>query len=524
MNNRSLSRAVALCLAVLPLGVAAHGPEDASREALGKVSFPTSCGARVQPAFERGVAALHSYWFPEAKKAFEAVLAQEPACAMAHWGIAVALLENSLSAPPPAADLEAAWATLERARALGTATPRERDWIEAVSAYYRDHDKVAVDLRLAAYTRALEEMTRRYPGDDEVWSFYALMLQASAPKSDKTYANQRKSAEILERLFAKNPQHPGAAHYLIHAYDYPPLADKGIRAAGLYAKIAPAAPHARHMPSHIYSMVGMWEESVASNRAALDARPDYYHAMDFMTYAYLQMGQDAKAHAMLAEMRAVAGGAPVKQGHTAVASIPARCALERGDWKAAAALPVTDLRLAHADSLTRFARGLGMARAGNLVGARAEVTALKELKQSLDKSSSYWAARTEEQVYAVSAWIARAEGDRERSETLMRAAADGEDASVKHVQMENRLYPMRELLADLLLENGKSREALDTYRAALAETPNRYRALYGAAVAANAVGERAAAASYSRSLVELTRNADGGRPEIARAREMLARQ
>jgi len=333
-----------------------------------------------------------------------------------------------------------------------------------------------------------------------------------------------KSAEILERMVAKHPEHPGASHYLIHAYDFPPLAQKGLDAAGKYAMIAPAAPHARHMPSHIYSMVGMWEESIVSNRSALDVRPDYYHAMDFMAYAYLQLGLDAKARAMLEEMRRVVGDKPVTQNHTAVACIPARIPLERGDWAGAAALPITDLKQAHADSLTRFARGLGMARAGNLAGARSEIDALKTLKQSLDKTSTYWAARTEEQIYAVSAWVALAEGDKERAEALMRAAADREDASVKNVQMENRLYPLRELYADLLFEIGKPAEALKNYQVSLNETPNRYRGLYGEAVAAQAAGDKAAARKYFEALVALTKNADNPRPEIARAREYLAQK
>ena len=514
---------VAACMSpVLP--VAAHGPDDAGWEVVGKVSFPTSCDPKVQALFERGVAKLHSYWFPEATKTFDAVLQEDSGCVMAYWGKAVTLLENSLAAPPPLKNLEEASALLGKARTIGAKTQREQDWIDAIDRYYRDYDKVPLDQRLAAYTDALQAMTVRYSDDMEVWIFYALMLQASAPSSDRTYANQRKSAEILERMVAKAPEHPGATHYLIHAYDYPPLADKGIAAAGRYAKIAPAAPHARHMPSHIYSMVGMWQESIDSNRSSLDARPDYFHAMDFMTYAYLQLGQDAKARAMVDEMRRVLGGKPAAQFNTAIACIPARIPLERGDWAAAAALPITDLKVAHADSLTRFARGLGMARSGNLAGARGEVDALKALKQSLDKSSPYWAARTEEQIYAVSAWVARAEGERDRAETLMSAAADGEDASVKNVQMENRLYPMRELYADLLLEDGKPTDALREYTASLRETPNRYRGLYGAALAADAIGDRATAVRHFEALMALTKNADNPRPEIGRAREYLARK
>jgi tetratricopeptide (TPR) repeat protein len=476
----------------------------------------------VQKTFETAVAMLHSYWFPESEKTFKAVLKDDPQCAMAYWGLAVTYLDNSLAYPPSAKNVAMAVEALDKARAVGAKTERERDWLEAIGAYYKDNDKVPLDDRLAAYTRVLEKMTVKYPDDYEVWVFYALMLQSSAPKDDRTYANQRKSAEILERLFAKAPQHPGAAHYLIHAYDFPPLAEKGISAAGKYAKIAPAAPHARHMPSHIYSMVGLWEDSIVSNRSALEARPDYFHAMDFMTYAYLQLGQEAKARGMLDEMRTVIGDKPVTTNHTAIAALPARFHLERGDWKGAASLPVTDLKMAHADSLTRFARGIGMARSGDLAGAKAEVEALKALKASLDKTSKYWAARTEDQMFAVSAWIAKAEGDKARAEQLMKAAADSEDASVKNVQMENRLYPLREMYADLLLENGKAAEALANFKVSLAETPNRYRGLYGAAMAAHASGDKAAAKKYYEALAALSKNADGPRPELARAREVIA--
>jgi tetratricopeptide (TPR) repeat protein len=270
----------------------------------------------------------------------------------------------------------------------------------------------------------------------------------------------------------------------------------------------------------------MWEESIASNRSSLEVQPDYYHAMDFMTYAYLQLGQDAKARAMVEEMRTVFAQRGLgATGFTALAAIPARCPLERGDWAAAAALPITTIGTGQADSLTRFARGLGMARSGDLAGARAEIEALTSLKQGLQKiNQSYWVARTDEQIYAVSAWIARAEGDRERAEKLMRAAADGEDGSVKSVQMENRLYPLRELYAEMLLENNKPAEALVQFETGLRETPKRYRALYGAGMAAHASGDRAKASRHLAALVELSKGADGPRPEIAKAKELLAQR
>jgi tetratricopeptide (TPR) repeat protein len=503
-------------------------PSLAQEDKLGKVTFPTSCDPGVQARFERGVAMLHSYWFIQARKTFEAVLQQDPNCAMAYWGIAVDLLGNTLVAPPPLKNLQTAWEALDKARALGPKTQRERDWIEALSAYYRDHDKIPLDARLLAYTRAMEQLTQRYPDDFEAWVFYALTLQASASPADKTYANQLKSAAILEKLLRKDPQHPGVAHFLIHAYDYPPLAEKGLPAARRYAGLAPAASHARHMPSHIYSVLGLWEESIASNRSALEIQPDYYHASDFIVYAHLQLGQDAKAKAMIEQAAKTADtGTRVVTivNFTAFAAMPARYALERGDWKGAAALPITSTQFPAADSLTRFARGLGMARGGDLAGAKREIQAMQELRTALEKSNqSYWADRTVEQVLAVSAWVAYAEGAREQAAKLLRAAADGEDGSVKHVAMENRLYPMRELLGDLLLQMGQAAPALQEYEASLKENPNRYRGLYGAALSAEAAGDRQKAAGYFERIVALSRNADTPRPELARARAFLGQR
>src|SRR5262245_1842523 len=511
---------VALTLIAVVLVLVTLTVPALAQDKLGKVSFPTTCDAAVQPQFERGVAMLHSYWFTEARKVFDAIVPQDPGCAMAYWGLAVNYLGNSLAASPSPKDAAAASEALEKGRAAGAKTERERDWIEAIGAYYRDHDKTPVTTRLAAYTRAMEEMTQRYPDDFEAWTYYALTLQASAPKNDKTYANQLKSAEILERLFRQNSEHPGVAHYLVHAYDYPPLADKGIKMAALYARIAPAAPHARHMPSHIYSMVGMWEDSIASNRSALEIQPDYHHATDFTVYAYLQLAQDAKAKTLVDAIstlpRQESAAIPTQ---TAIAAIPARYVLERADWAGAAALPVISTGRAQADSLTRFARGLGMALNGNVVGAKREVQALQDLRSALEKSSqSYWADRTEEQMLAVSAWIAYAEGAKDQAVKLMRAAADGEDASVKHVAMENRLYPMRELLGELLLEQGQATAALREFEANLKENPNRFRGLFGAARAAELAGDRVKAAWYYEKLVALTSKADTPRLEIVRAK------
>jgi tetratricopeptide (TPR) repeat protein len=516
-----------LIVAASMIAVLTGGAFAQQDDKLGKLTFPTSCDPKVQAAFERGVAMIHSYWFLIARRTFEGVLRDDPGCAMAHWGIALDLLGNSLATVPSRTDAEAAWAALEKARATGAKTERERDWIEALSAYFRDHDKTPVTARLAAYNKAMEQVAQRYPDDYEAQVFYALTLQASASPADTTYANQLKSVAILEKLYEQNPQHPGVTHFIIHAYDYHPLAEKGIPAARRYAGIAPAVPHARHMPSHIYSMVGLWEESIASNASAIEIQPDYYHAADFSVYAHLQLAQDVKAKALTDKSLATAdrGDRPITfVNFTAKNAMPARYVLERGDWAGAAALPFTPSQYPQPDSLTRFTRGLGMARTGDVAGAKAEIEAIKALRAALEKANqSYWADRSEEQILAISAWVALKEGTQDQALRLMRGAADGEDGSVKHVAMENRLYPLRELYAELLLEVGQSAAALREFETALHQTPNRYRTFLGIARAANATGDRQKASEYYGKLVELAKNADTERQEIREAKEFLRR-
>lgn len=523
--NTNLRRTLVVGLISAALSGSVFAQQD---ERLGKLSFPTSCDPKVQAEFERGVAMIHSYWFNYARKTFEGVLKQDPNCAMAYWGIAMDILGNTLVGPPSRAAAQTAWETLEKARAVNAKTERERDWIEALSAYYRDHDKVPVNKRLTLYNDAMERITQRYPDDYEAKVFYALTLQASASHADTTYAQQLKSAAILEKLYEQNPQHPGVTHFIIHAYDFAPIADKGIAAARRYAGIAPAVPHARHMPSHIYSMVGLWEESIKSNESALEIQPDYYHAADFAVYAHLQLAQDAKAKALADKTIATAdrGDRPATLGnYTARAAMPARYVLERGDWKATAALTPTASAFPQADSLSYFARGIGAARSGDVAGAKREVEMIAGLRAKLQKANqSYWADRSEEQMLAVSAWVAFAEGSRDQALKLMRAAADREDNSVKHVSMENRLYPLRELLADLLLEMGQPGPALREYEIALKATPNRFRSYLGAARAADAAGDPQKAVGYFKRLVELTKNADSDRSEIREAKAFLARK
>jgi tetratricopeptide (TPR) repeat protein len=446
---------------------------------------------------------------------------------MAYWGIALDLLGNTLSGPPSTQAARSAWDALEEARKAPAKTERERAWLDAVRAYFRDFETRPVEDRLKAYAAAMEQLAKQYPDDFEAQVYHALTLQAAAPKQDLTYANQSRSAGILEKLYAQNPQHPGITHYLIHAYDFAPFAERGIPAARRYASIAPAVPHARHMPAHIYSMVGLWEDSIASNHSALEIQPDYYHAADFTVYAHLQLAQDAKAKAMIERALATSprGDRPPGIGDfTARAAMPARYVLERADWTAAAALPITESRYPQADALTRFTRGLGLARIGQLAGARVELQAVTAHRDALQKAGDiYWADRVAEQVTALSAWISLAEGAADRAIADMRRAADSEDGSIKHVAMENRLYPMRELLGDLLIEAKQPAAALAEYERALRSTPNRYRGLYGAARAAAAAGNKERAATYYAGLVALAKTGDGTRPEVNQARSFLGR-
>jgi hypothetical protein len=513
---------------VLALAFALASPARAQHEhnQLGTVRFPTSCSPKVQAEFERGVAMLHSYWFNYAGKAFQAVLEQDPGCVIAYWGLAVDLLGNTLSAPPSPQAAQQAWALLEKARALPVKSDREREWLDAIRTYFRDHDKVGVDVRLLAYSKAMRTLAERYPDDFEAQVYYALSLQSAAPKTDLSYSNQLRSAEILERLYAQNPQHPGITHYLIHAYDFAPFAEKGIPAARRYASIAPAVPHARHMPAHIYSMAGLWKDSIASNFSALDIQPDYYHAADFAVYAYLQLAQDDLAAALIKKALDTPrrGDRPsAVSDFTARAAMPARYALERADWATAAALVVTPSEYPQADALTRFTRGLGLARSGKPREAAQEIEALRTLEAALvKKGERYWADRTREQILAVSAWVSLAEGQRDNAIVLMRRAADGEDGSLKHVAMENRLYPMRELLAELLFDGGQAAAATTEYAKVLKEYPNRYRALFGAARAAEATANREQATSHYKALLALAAESKSNRTELERARRYLA--
>ena len=506
-----------------------------SIEELGRVVFPTSCTPQAQAQFERALAMLHSFFFPETIKAFSAVAETDPNCAIAYWGIAVSQRPNPLVSPFDAATLKRGLEAVQKGQTIGAKTERERDWLAAIEQFYKDYDKVDQDTRAKNYEKAMEALAKKYPDDVEAKIFHALALNETF--DHKTMDNLVKAIEILEPIDKQYPDHPGVTHYLIHSYDFPALADRGVPAANKYAKIAPAAPHALHMPAHIYSMVGMWDASIASNLASVAVAKEYTekskldgvlagvpHAYDFMEYAYLQLGQDAKAKALIEENAAIQKVVgPQLAGRMAQAAVPARYMLERQDWRGAAQLKPLGFDIPPAEAVTHFARALGAARIGDVAAAQADVAKLIEIRAGLEKANqSYWAGQVEIQVLAAQAWIAQAQSKPEEALKFMRAAADLEDRSEKHVAMENRFYPMRELLGDLLMEQGQAGEALKTYEASMKNARERLRGFYGAAKAAEALGDKQKATTYFTELLRLTKNADTDRPEIRAAKQALA--
>ena len=504
---------------------------------LGRVSFKTSCAPAAQEKFDRGVALVHSFYYPDSIQAFTEAAAADPQCAIAYWGIAISQRPNPLVLPLAAAALKNGLEAVEKGKAIGAGTERERDWLAAIEVYFKDHDKVDQTTRGLAYERAMERLAQKYPDDLEATIFYALSLNETALPSDKTYAKLLKAGAILEQVAQTLPDHPGVLHYIIHSYDYAPLARRGLEAANRYAKVAPAAPHARHMPAHIYSMVGLWAESVASNAASLVAareqalrtwpgasHPVESHMLDFTQYALLQMGQQKRAKQVLDENSAIKKlGFEYVVGYTGLAAVPARYALERQAWTEAAALEPRGSQFPQAEAITYFARAMGSSRSGDLPAAERAVAKLTQLRAALEKANqSYWAEQVETQALAASAWLAQARSQKDDAEKFMRGAADLEDGSEKHVAMENRLYPMRELLGDLLLTQQRPAEALKEYETSLQSTPNRLRGLYGAAKAAQGAGRADSATTYYRQLVALTKEADTDRQEIEEAKSYLA--
>jgi tetratricopeptide (TPR) repeat protein len=526
-----MTRALAaLAVFALTLASAAGAHEEGAKGQLGKVEFANSCSADVQADLASAMAILHSFWFSAGEGAFREVLKKDPDCAIATWGIASIMMNNALAgqgASPKGAEI--AQAAIEQGRRLGAKTQRERDYLEAVAAYYADFANRSERARQESRAKAYEALAQRYPQDDEAQIFYALYLAATQVQSDQTYAAYRKAAAILEKHFARYPDHPGVAHYLIHSYDAAPIAKQGLTAAKRYAGIAPDAPHALHMPSHIFTRVGAWEESIATNRrsarvaVAGNEADESYHANDYAVYGLLQLARDDEARREIDGAMKVQGISDRFVPYYAIAAMEARYAVERGNWKEASALPVRASKYPFVDAQTVFARAIGAARSGDVAGAQREADALATLhKQLQEAKNNYWATEVEVQRLAAAGWIALAGKNNDDALKFMRAAADLEDRNEKHIVTPGRIVPARELLGDMLMEIGQPAQALKEYEASQEREPNRFRGLYGSAVAAEASGDRAKASAYYARLAEMTRGASSARPEMMKLKASIA--
>ena len=518
-------------IVVLSVGPSFAQPACADDEKLGKVNFDTSCKPDAQKLFNQGMLYQHSFWYRASQRTFEDVVKADPECGIAYWGGALSLLWNP-HVPTPVKNLADGAAMIAKGKSVGAKTQRERDYLDALGVMYADYEKVDHRTRIVAYAKAMEQLAQRYPDDDEAQIHYALALNTSASPADKTYAGQLKGAAILEPIARRQPQHPGVAHYLIHLYDYPAIAEKGLDAARRYAKIAPAAAHAQHMPSHIFTRVGYWSESIASNaeaaRVAKESQDfhDQLHAMDYQVYAYLQLGQHQKAKAIIDEATTVTGFTETfLVGPYALAVSPARYALERGDWKAASELAVRPSPLAHVQAITHFARAIGAARSGNPDAARADIAKLAELRDKLrDAKDAYWSEQVDIQRQVATAWLLYAEGKQDDALKAMSAAADAEDKTEKHPVTPGVPKPARELYGVMLLESGKPEEALAAFEATLKKEPNRLGAYAGAAKAAEKTGENAKAQEYYKKVLTIAGDADKSRVEVGDARAFLTKK
>jgi len=529
----SLTAASALLGGLISLPVVAHDADAAAR--LGKVHFKVECNAAAQQEFDLAMAYYHSFAFELYKAPLERTLAADPSCGMAHWLNALALLDNPFGWPvniPPKV-LDQAAALLDAARSTGLKSERERAYVDALAVFFRDREVLNHRTRAKALEDAMGQVAARYPQDTEATILYALVTSVNFDPTDKQYKNQLKAARLLEPIFASQPEHPGAAHYLIHSYDYPPLANDGLTAARRYAKIAPEAAHAQHMPSHIFTRVGDWQASVDANKLSAESPkgsiPSRVHAYDYMVYAHLQQGQEKAAAGVIAQMKQV----PTTSDNFAVAygfaAMPARYALERRDWKEAASLPLYPAADAYpwskhpqAVGVNAYARGIGAALSGDAAAARSEAERLLALRDAAAAAKfTYWVEQLDIQANVVRGMASLAAGDRAAGLAELRKAADREDATEKHVVTPGPIAPARELLAYRLLDGGAAAEALVEFEKVMKSEPNRYRTLAGAAEAARKANDPAKARQYSARLLEIAARADGESVEITAARRTL---
>jgi len=526
------------CLCLVPAAaVAQHeGHEGMKPDQIGsdKVKFQTSCNAAVAGEFNSAVALLHSFWFPEATKGFDAIAQKDPNCALAHWGMAMSNWGNPYGGIRAKEVIDKGAGIVAKAKSTGQPSPRDTALIDAVAILYSSADPGTHRDRVVKYEDAMAKISADNPNDIEVRIFYALSITQSAVPTDKTYSKQLQAAGILEPLFKQMPEHPGLAHYIIHAYDAPPLAEKGLVAARRYASLAPAIPHALHMPSHTFTRVGSWKESIETNRKSAEAARktngpgEELHALDYQAYAYLQIAQDKAAKAVLDHAISVVGGAEgmaagaAGAGAYAIAAIPARYALERGAWAEAAALPTRPAKTPFTEAITHFARALGAARSGNPAAAGADIEKLATLRDTMkEMKDPYWTEILDIQRRVALSWVAYAEGKKDEGIKQLQAAADAEDATDKSAISPGPLAPARELLGDMLLDAGRPKEALVAFEATTKKEPNRFRGLYGAGRAAELSGDKAKAATYYKQLLNVAKEADTDRPELVAARKVV---
>ncbi|HUQ76828.1 MAG TPA: hypothetical protein VM183_19070 [Burkholderiales bacterium] len=526
--NRKL--VVAMAAAFFTTGALAHDDDAKSgAQQLGKVNFPNSCKKEVQQQVQRGVAMLHSFWWPAGQSTFQEIAAADPNCVVAAWGFASILMYNPFAggnASP--ADVALAQGAIEKGRQMGGKTQREKDYLEAVAAYWENYAGRTERDRAVARSKAYEALAAKYPKDDEAQIFNAIYLIATQLASDQTYANSLKAAAILEKQFAKYPNHPGVAHYLIHSYDAPPIAQKGVPSAKRYASIAPAAPHALHMPSHIFTRVGAWQESAATNRRSAEVAlkgkegDDALHATDYIVYAYLQLGRDNDARKTYEEIARVSPSTGRFVGPYPLAAMPARLAVERGAWREAAQLQPMQSKFPFTEAVTYQARAIGAARMGDVAAAKADVGEIERRRDALRAAKNdYWATEVEVMRLSSAAWVALADNRGDEALGLARQAADLEDKNEKHPVTPGRILPAREQLGEMLMELKRPKEALAEYEQSQKREPDRFRGLYGAALAAEMAGDARTARRYYTRLVQVAGKGEQ-RAELTLARSYLA--
>jgi tetratricopeptide (TPR) repeat protein len=512
--------------------LAAHGAcaqEPPHAHGVGTVKFPVSCDTEAQARMHQAVAALHSFWFPEARKLFESVVQVDAGCGIAYWGIAMTHFGNPMAGGSTAEGQAAGWDAAQKARSAGGRSERDRAYIAAVVALFQDHATLDNRARMLKYEASMKQIIDRFPDDTEAQIFHGIFRVANAPPTDLTFAQQKEAAQVLTRLYREQPHHPGLAHYIIHAFDSPALATLALDAARQFAGIAPAAPHALHMPSHIFTRLGYWDESIRTNRRAADLESTpggKSHPLDYMVYAYLQQGHDDAALAALKEIGGNTTGEYIAGalGSYNALAMPARYALERDDWKSAAALRVVVANPApEAVAVTHFAKGLGAARSGDVALAKQEIAALQKIVADLTaRNDPYWPIVVGAQRSAVSSWVAFAEGRPDEALRLAREAADMEERVEKHPVTPGPIIPARELLGDMLMASRQPAEALAAYESTLKREPNRTRTLLGAARAAKAAARNDVARGHYRNVVELM-DPKSMRPGLAEARTFVSR-